>query len=394
MSVMDDRTRAYLRGRFRDYYRRASIDPPPLAPSREWGYIPWSSGGTTMVRHLSLLEYGELANFLTNEQPRHVYYSAGIYADPAADGMADKHWEGSDLVFDLDADHLPSVSPEEDSYSTMLEECKNELLKLIEFLTEDFDFEDLQVVFSGSRGYHVHVRDETVRPLDREARREIVDYIRGRNIEFDDVLTTESVEGLGRQTPAERRSLKRSGGWGRRFHDSLVEFINELLADEEESAVERLQLFDDIGPERARAALTAARQNYSEIERGNVDIHPAFYRFAKEFFARAVTQHTAAIDEPVTVDTHRLIRLPGSLHGGTGLRVTRLSISDIEAFEPLRDAIPDVFTGYSITIQGDGGPPVTLNGETFTVPDDVITVPEYVAIFLMARGRAAKQPEQ
>lgn len=394
MSVMDDRTRAYLRGRFRDYYRRASLDSPPLASSREWGYIPWSSGGTTMVRHLSLLEYGGVANFLTNERPRHVYYSSGIYGNPAADSMDEKHWEGSDLVFDLDADHLPSVSPEEDSYSGMLEECKEELVKLVGFLEEDFDFEDLQIVFSGGRGYHVHVKDEAVRPLDREARREIVDYIRGRNIEFEDVLATESVEGLGRQTPAERRSLQRSGGWGRRVHESLVEFINEVLAKEEQAAIEQLQSFDDIGPERARAALTAARQNYSEIESGNVDIHPAFYRLAKQFFDRAVTQHTAAIDEPVTVDTHRLIRLPGSLHGGTGLRVTRLSISDIEAFDPLRDAIPAVFTGHSIAVRGDGGPPVSLDGETFTVPDTVITVPEYVAIFLMTRGRAEKEPEQ
>lgn len=394
MSVMDDRTRAYLRGRFRDYYRRASLDPPALAASREWGYIPWSSGGTTMVRHLSLLEYGGLANFLTTERPQHVYYSSGIYADPAADTMDAKQWEGSDLVFDLDADHLPSVSPEEDSYSTMLEECKKELLKLVGFLQEDFDFEDLQFVFSGGRGYHVHVKDDSVRPLDRDARREIVDYIRGRNIEFEDILTTESVEGLGRQTPAERRSLQRSGGWGRRVHESLIEFINELLADEEDAAVDRLQSFDDIGPERARAALTAARKNYSAIEQGNVDIHPAFYRVATRYFDRAVQQNTAAIDEPVTVDTHRLIRLPGSLHGGTGLRVLKLSLDEIGEFDPLRDAIPAVFTGHSITIQGDGGPPVTLNGETFTVPDAVITVPEYVAIFLMTRGRAEKEPEQ
>lgn len=391
---MDDRTRSYLRGRFRDYYRRVSLQLPPLAERREWGYIPWSAGGTTMVRHLSLLTYGSLENFLTSEQPRHVYYSSGIYRDPAADSMDEKHWEGSDLVFDLDADHLPNVSPEEDSYGSMLEECKQELTKLVAVLVDDFDFEDLTIVFSGGRGYHVHIRDETVRPLDREARREIVDYIRGTDVEFEDILVTESVGGLGRQTPAERRSLNRSGGWGKRIHEALMGFINELLAAEQETAMERLQLLDGIGPERAQAALSAARENYSAIETGNVDIHPAFYRVASQFFERAVAKHAAAIDEPVTVDTHRLIRLPGSLHGGTGLRVRRVAQDELGSFNPLNDAIPDVFTSHSITIRGDGGPQVTMNGETFTVPDTVISVPEYVAIFLMARDRAVKEPEQ
>ncbi|WP_243675341.1 hypothetical protein [Vulcanisaeta distributa] len=36
------------------------------------------------------------------------------------------------------------------------------------------------------------------------------------------------------------------------------------------------------------------------------------------------------IDEVVTMDVHRLIRLPNSLHGKTGLRVIRVSPSDLE----------------------------------------------------------------
>ncbi|MFT4882048.1 MAG: DNA primase small subunit, partial [Salinirussus sp.] len=38
---MDERTRAYLRGRFGDHYRRATVTPPPDAGEREWGYVPW-----------------------------------------------------------------------------------------------------------------------------------------------------------------------------------------------------------------------------------------------------------------------------------------------------------------------------------------------------------------
>ena len=53
---MDGRTREYLKGRFGDHYRRATISPPPAGNEREWGYITWGSGGTTMVRHNSFLD--------------------------------------------------------------------------------------------------------------------------------------------------------------------------------------------------------------------------------------------------------------------------------------------------------------------------------------------------
>jgi len=157
---MEERTRLYLRGRFSDHYRRADITLPPDADAREWGFIPWTEGpGETMVRHRSLLDLGEISDFLERKRPRHVYFSAGRYEDPSAPSMDEKTWLSSDLVFDLDADHLPAVELGEDSYAEMLAKCKDALLCLLDFLENDFGFDDLTVVFSGGRGYHVHVRD-------------------------------------------------------------------------------------------------------------------------------------------------------------------------------------------------------------------------------------------
>ena len=73
---MDGRTREYLRGRFGDHYRRASVSPPPATNEREWGYITWSDGGTTMIRHRSHLDLvggGDLGGFLAGERPRHPF---------------------------------------------------------------------------------------------------------------------------------------------------------------------------------------------------------------------------------------------------------------------------------------------------------------------------------
>jgi len=73
--------------------------------------------------------------------------------------------------------------------------------------------------------------------------------------------------------------------------------------------------------------------------------------------------------------------------------VTPIEPDDLADFEPLVDAIPDLFSGHEIAIEGDGGPPIELAGETFTVPADVVRLPEYAGIFLMARGRAEKEKE-
>ena len=392
---MEERTRAYLRGRFGDYYRRTDITPPPDANEREWGYIPWTeSPGTTMVRHQSLLDIGDLESFLTRERPRHAYFSAGRYENPGASNMSGKEWRSSDLIFDLDADHLPSVTPGEDSYAEMLAACKDALLRLLDFLETDFAFEEMTVTFSGGRGYHVHVRDPGIQRLERDARREIVDYVRGIGLEFDTLIQEETVDGeAGRQSPAGKRTLSTVGGWGRRALEYVEAFVDELLGMDEEKAIARLRELDGIGQGKATAALAAAEQNREQIRAGNIDVHPAFVQVARVLVQEAVAAGNAPIDEPVTTDTNRLIRLPGTLHGGSGLAVVRIDRADVPAFDPLVDAVPETFVGHDIAVEVTDGGTVELGGDSFTLPEGKHSVPEHLGVFLMARGRAEKGPE-
>ncbi|WP_335998542.1 DNA primase small subunit PriS [Halorientalis halophila] len=392
---MEERTRAYLRGRFGDYYRRAEITPPPDANEREWGYIPWtSSPGTTMVRHKSLLDLGELESFLERERPRHVYFSAGRYDDPSASSMSEKNWRSSDLVFDLDADHLPSVTLGEDSYAEMLAKCKDALMRLLDFLEDDFGFDDLTIAFSGGRGYHVHVRDAGVLELESDARREIVDYVRGIGLEFDALLDEEAVGGeAGRKSPAHNQYLPTDGGWGRRVHERLRRELEEVRDLDEEAAIERLSEYEGIGEKRARAAWNIARERFVEIERGNLSAHPVVKTVAERVATEVLETDDAPIDEPVTTDTNRLIRLPGTLHGGSGLAVVRLARDELAAFDPLVDAVPETFVGHDITVEVTEGGPVELLGDSFTLSEGEQSVPEHLGVFLMARGRAEKGQE-
>jgi DNA primase small subunit len=280
--------------------------------------------------------------------------------------MGQKGWRGADLVFDIDADHLPGVDEEADPYGEMLAAGKEALVALLDFLVDDFGFEDLTVVFSGGRGYHVHVRDEGVLGLSREERREVVDYVRGLGIEFDDLVSTESVAGLGRKTPADKRTLSVDG---------------------------RLREFDGVGEGKARAALNAVRSNREAVERGNIDVHSAVYSVSKHLLEETRTADAAPIDEPVTTDVNRLIRLPGSLHGGTGLVVTRIPLEGVDGFDPLTDAVADTFRENRIMVDVTDPFEVRLAGERFNVDAGVQSVPEHVGVFAMARGNAEKGRE-
>jgi DNA primase small subunit len=403
---MEERTQAYLRGRFRDHYRTQQVTLPPAADRREWGHIPWTAGSeTTMVRHRSLLDLGSIDGFLERKRPRHVYFSAGRYDDPGAGSMAAKGWQSADLVFDLDADHLPSVDPTTTSYREMLDACKDALFRLLDFLENDFGFEDLTIVFSGGRGYHVHVRDESVLALDREHRREIVEYVRGHEVSFDRLVTTETVAGaIGRSSPADKRTLDPTGGWSGRVHGRLLDLVDELTAMEEEDAVTRLREIDGIGEGKAEAIATAIDEQREAVARGNVDVHPAFVTLAQHITEQTVGEQRAPIDEPVTTDTNRLIRLPGSLHGGSGLAVQRINRNELDEFEPLRDAVPETFRGQTIRIDVtdlDGLAPaenpeiaeLEIGGDSFTIAGGSQSVPEHVGIFLLARGHADKEKE-
>jgi DNA primase small subunit len=381
---MEERTRAYLRGRFGDHYRRVDPDLPPAPGEREWGYIPWRAGGTTMVRHRSLLDIGDVSDFLARERPRHVYFSAGRYDDPSADRMSAKGWRGSDLVFDLDADHLDGVD-EETPYAEMLAACREELLALLDLLDRDLGVADPAVVFSGGRGYHVHVRDRSFRRLDSEARSAVADHVRGASVDADTVIETVSREGVN------RRRLRADGGWGRRVHRRLLAFADDL-PDDRAAALDQLRTFEGIGEKRAESILTALRERREAVEAGEVELGgTGLRRLVAALAEETVAAEGAHIDEPVTTDVNRLIRLPGSLHGGTGLAVT--PVGDPASFDPLSDAVAETFRGHEVRVETTEPTSVRFDDQTFTVSHGIRHVPEHVAVFLMARGHAEKAQE-
>ena len=164
---------------------------------------------------------------------------------------------------------------------------------------------------------------------------------------------------------------------------------------ENESAQLKLQEFEGIGAKKALNILSIIDKKHKEIEMGNIDVHPDFVTWMKKLIPNIVENQSASIDEPVTTDIHRLIRLPLSLHGGTALQVKPIKYEKLDEFDPLEHAIPDRFKGrdIKISVEGKEDELVEFGGETFTISDGINTIPEYAAMFLMARGEAEKVKE-
>ncbi len=93
-------------------------------------------------------------------------------------------------------------------------------------------------------------------------------------------------------------------------------------------------------------------------------------------------------DVPVTSDIKRLIRLPTSLHGRTGLRVVGMSRAALDDFDPLRDAVPDTFGDDPVRLEVTQPFDVRIRSERFNLTPGVADVPEFAAVFLTCRGVA------
>ena len=62
--------------------------------------------GAPPLRHKSFRSEQELRQFLS-ERAMHSCHSTAYWQKPYELKMDDKNWQGADLIFDLDGDHLP-----------------------------------------------------------------------------------------------------------------------------------------------------------------------------------------------------------------------------------------------------------------------------------------------
>ncbi len=386
---MDEKTRAFIVSKFQEYYSTAQLTLPPEFTSREWGFLEFGSADDVfMKRHRDFGSQGELYDYLRGIAPAHAYYSVAYYEYPGAPKMKEKNWLKADLIFDIDSDHLPGKI---NSYGDMLEKGKKETLKLLDFLINDFGFDESAVhaVFSGGRGYHFHISDPSVLSLESPERREIVDYVSSKGLDLERIFTTKEIAGDAGTESAKMSMFvsEDDGGWSSRINRYLISYLSSLAKSE--NAMEILTGFKGIGEKSASNLIDVFKDEYkvAALKRGNIDSLRNIRKGVLEtIVSYGISQMAACVDEPVTADIKRLIRLPGSLHGKSGMKVTALKIDELEKFEPLNDAI--VFGDKSVKIKAIKPFAVQMKGKDLMVEEGLQEVPEYAAVYLICRGVA------
>ena len=387
---------------------------------REFGFLTFRD--KIMIRHKAFNNLETLNDALLSLIPSDVYYSTAYYEQPEAE-MARKGWLGADIVFDVDADHLETPCKERhdmwtcakckdtgngkkpircpkcgherlDEKTWLCDRClfaaKEEMLKLRDFMVEDFGIvpRDIHLFFSGHRGYHMHLITDRLRKLDDAQRKEIVDYILGLGL---DPAEQGLYQGPSDVYSSEKHTMivgpqVTDPGWRGRLAKGILQVI---------TTCDRKQLVD-LG--FSKGAVTQILHERDETERDWLKEIPWSHyqdrwRVTEQTWKSVMEKSLDAvrlrthIDTVVTTDIHRLIRMPGTLNGKTGLKATMLALDELENFDPFNE--PVVFQGNQ-RVYVRTAPEVRIRDCRFgPFSNEEVEIPLAAAILLIAKGAAS-----
>ena len=403
-------SRDYVYSKFQEFYSNSStaVSMPTNFEQREFAYLMFRE--RFMVRHRRFESMQSFRTVLARNVSSDIYHSCAYYENPDLE-MDKKGWIGSDLVFDIDADHLPTtcgkihdewgcqncefigkgVTPEEcpicgsDKFSVKtwacdlcIESTRVETVKLLDMLTRDFGFADseLCVFFSGHRGYHVHVDAEVVRSLDALSRKEIVDYVTGLGLSvLENEAKKKSAKG-SKRVFAKNFSLH-DYGWHRRLKVGMEKFLLSVTAENLKTFGLNKALLKNKNALLSRAIAGGAWDSVSGVKVGT------WLNLA----AQVKRLESANIDTVVTTDIHRLIRMNGTLHGKTGLLKVEVPLRQLDTFDPLTQAV--AFKKGTAKVLVSDAPEFKLGGATWGPYRNVkVVLPTAAAIMLILKGRA------
>ncbi len=359
-----------------------------------------------MIRHKSFRDPKSLIRYIAYTAPSDVYYSAAYYKNPEKE-MSKKGWIEADVIFDIDADHLPAPCKTEHdlwrcpacgkrghghppnkcskckntslrSESWICEKClniaKEETIKLEEMLTNEFGIKEemIGINFSGHRGYHVHISNKKTAHFSSEERKEITDYVAGigfdSSVSFTDLLTKGT----------KRNYQNRSSTW----HQKVVDEVLHILVDYDNSYL-LSRVYDQTVLEYIMNIRNRIREN--PLQKTHI-LSQISSRFLRQILNLAIANKASRVDTVVTTDIHRLIRLPGTLNGKTGLKV--VEVHDLASFDPLKEST--AITGSTQNVYVENCPQFRLGNKIYgPYREEQVNLPIEAALLLLCKERAS-----
>jgi DNA primase small subunit len=402
-------SREFVYQKFTEYYQDPStmIPETTMPEQREFAYLMFKE--RFMVRHRRFAEFKNFRAMLAETVPSDVYHSCAYYENPDVD-MDKKGWLGADLVFDIDADHIPTNCDKiHDEFNCVkcgfsgrglipevcpcceatkfesktwpcelcIQSARTETAKLIDMLENDFGFShnELHSYFSGHRGYHVHIENESVKSLDAMARKEIVDYVTGLGIAIFD---KDAKHPRGKRVVGSKKFSLHNFGWNRRLKVGMADFLLKATPEN----LKLVGLNNKAVLENKELIIKRAIQEgkWESIKGVKVQTWLKLAEYIRE------TQ-SSKIDTVVTTDIHRLIRMNGTLHGKTGLKKVEFPSKDLQTFDPFTGAV--AFKKGTAKVLVSDAPEFRLSGETLgPYKNQTVELPVAAAVMLICKRRA------
>lgn len=392
----------------RHYYKSVSDIPVPGdIASREFGYQKFGASG--MIRHIQVRNAGEMRVLFVRNVPSDAYCSNAYYSYPDLE-MGQKDWRGADLIFDIDAKDLdlpcrpshavevcdecnkassvqvaeqseespPSPGSDVDTgdpeernggdgdksgkdacnhpgarrkslpCKTCMDASKGQASRLLDILQGDLGVPPgaTTTYFSGNEGFHLHVSHEAFREMDSRARADLVDYVR--------------LQGLMPETMGVRKTGP----------------DKSLMPDLDEKGWRGRFARHAFGSKSRRSALI------SELSKNPESAYSEFEGIIRD----AASAIGVRVDPGVTVDIHRVFRMPRTLNSKSGMLKARCG--DLDAFDPYGDAAV-VLNDDPVRVIADCPVRFSLRKRRFgPYRDDAVKVPGYAAAYMICKGVA------
>ena len=346
------------------HYEGIDLDIDRL-PRREIAFGRYGRSGLD-DRHNGYATKAELHEHLSeNKDIVSIFSSVAYYLDPHEPMNTKKDIQSWDLIFDLDSRPL-----EDESKIAFISRMANTTKQLIdEHLVGEFGFdvEDMEIDWSGNKGFHVTLSDERYQNYSLESRKRLLKHINMVGVIDRGLYNTDNAT----VNPV-------CGGWKKRYHKVIedtvaLSFDQNALIEYGYPKVTAKKISDLLEDDGCYQSLEAGRLKVL------MDKDPKILTAVKRLCKKKHKHLIDALDVPVSTKRYGIFRVPNSIHEKSGLPCVRLQYTDLEnpqriietMWEALGTDLVEIHLEHPVTIEYD---------KEYELEPGIQTVPRFIAI--------------